>query len=560
MATARAGRSVLYRRHGQPSLMGELSQIAPLLRPTPHPPCRSPRCLQRCRNFSSSGTWREEQKQRHQESFGSRLRSALKKTKIEWYPIPVGLGIGFLGLVQFLRVRQREEERRMEEEEGRELMRGKRPPKRKIRPTEGGWQVKVMSTLPLKALSRLWGRFNELDIPYYLRVPGFKLYSKIFGVNLDEVGELDLHAYPNLSAFFYRTLKPGVRPLDPNLLAVLSPADGRVLQFGTIERGEVEQVKGMTYSLEALLGQSTPPTTPNPNSPKNIFGEPDKTNIRQSPASYDDSEVQKSDEEFANLNGISYTLPDLLSGDLSAPQQHSEAMDASTTPKSSSEAEVRADLTLGEPSSSWFLPSKAKSPSALYYVVIYLAPGDYHRFHSPVSWVVERRRHFAGELYSVSPYLQKRLPGLFTLNERVVLIGRWRWGFFSFTPVGATNVGSVKINFDRELRTNSLLTDTAADRAAAEAAERGERYSGYSEATYEAASKVLRGHALRRGEEMGGFQLGSSIVLVFEAPKGNRGSLDEDWKGGKAEGGWNWAIEKGQRVKYGEKIGWVEEV
>lgn len=39
-----------------------------------------------------------------------------------------------------------------------------------------------MSTLPLKAMSRLWGRFNELVIPYYLRVPGFKLYSWVFGV------------------------------------------------------------------------------------------------------------------------------------------------------------------------------------------------------------------------------------------------------------------------------------------------------------------------------------------------------------------------------------------
>lgn len=43
-------------------------------------------------------------------------------------------------------------------------------------------QVQIMSTLPLKALSRLWGRFNEIDIPYYFRVPGFKLYSFIFGV------------------------------------------------------------------------------------------------------------------------------------------------------------------------------------------------------------------------------------------------------------------------------------------------------------------------------------------------------------------------------------------
>lgn len=43
-------------------------------------------------------------------------------------------------------------------------------------------QVQVMSTLPLKAVSRIWGRFNELQIPYYLRVPGFRLYSWIFGV------------------------------------------------------------------------------------------------------------------------------------------------------------------------------------------------------------------------------------------------------------------------------------------------------------------------------------------------------------------------------------------
>lgn len=39
-----------------------------------------------------------------------------------------------------------------------------------------------MSTLPLKALSRLWGRFNEIPLPYYLRPAGFKLYSYIFGV------------------------------------------------------------------------------------------------------------------------------------------------------------------------------------------------------------------------------------------------------------------------------------------------------------------------------------------------------------------------------------------
>jgi phosphatidylserine decarboxylase len=35
-------------------------------------------------------------------------------------------------------------------------------------------------------------------------IPGFKLYSWAFGVNLEEVAEPDLHTYPNLAAFFYR--------------------------------------------------------------------------------------------------------------------------------------------------------------------------------------------------------------------------------------------------------------------------------------------------------------------------------------------------------------------
>jgi phosphatidylserine decarboxylase len=209
---------------------------------------------------------------------------------------------------------------------------------------------------------------------------------------------------------------------------------------------------------------------------------------------------------------------------------------------------VRADLALGE--KPWYALLGADNKTALYYAVVYLAPGNYHRFHSPANWVVESRRHFAGELYSVSPYLQRTLPGLFTLNERVVLLGRWRWGFFSYVPVGATNVGSIKINFDKELRTNSLLTDTAADRAAEEAAARGEPQSGFAEATYSGASSVLGGHALRRGEEMGGFQLGSTIVLVFEAP------VAEDPS---ANGGFTWAVEKGQKVKMGQALGYVKE-
>ena len=473
--------------------------------------------------------------------------------------------------------RERERIRREEEERGGvygldedvESQLGKRPKKRpRIRPS-GPWTVQVMSTLPLKALSRLWGKFNEITLPYWFRIPGFKLYSWIFGVNLSEVEQDDLHVYPNLAAFFYRRLKPGVRPLDPNPNAVLSPSDGKIIQFGAIEHGEVEQVKGVTYSLDALLGSQSPGSQSSSQastplaSPKLI---PTDEHLR-----IGDEEIIRADEEFALVNGISYTLPNLLSGGAQAEVSNREGakkaadsstsppVDQSTTPKPSSEAEVRADLALAEANQPWWAPRSKKTPTELYYCVIYLAPGDYHRFHSPVSWVVTSRRHFAGELYSVSPYLQRRLPGLFTLNERVVLLGRWRWGFFSCTPVGATNVGSIVVNFDRELRTNSLTTDTDADHQAERAAARGEPYSGFAEATYENASAILHGHALKRGEEMGGFQLGSTLVLVFEAPKSRRStSLDQGRVEGESTlGGWKWNVEKGQIVKVGQSIGEV---
>jgi phosphatidylserine decarboxylase len=356
--------------------------------------------------------------------------------------------------------------------------------------------------------------------------------------------EPDLHNFPNLASFFYRTLKPGVRPLDPDHNALLSPADGRVLQFGQIEGGDIEQVKGMTYTVDALLGQASP--TPSISSLSSLDEKP-----KQAERSLTgNEEVVKKDEEFARVNGISYTLPDLLSGNKKASKLN-KAKDESVTPSPVSVSEVRAELALGE--KPWYDVLSADKLHKLYYCVIYLAPGDYHRFHSPTNWVVESRRHFAGELFSVSPYLQRTLPGLFTLNERVVLLGRWRWGFFSYVPVGATNVGSIKINFDRELRTNSLTTDTAADRAAEEAAQKGEPYLGYAEATYESASAVLGGHALRRGEEMGGFQLGSTIVLVFEAP------IAEKDGSGQVRKGWSWNVEKGQKLKVGQALGRVHE-
>lgn len=74
--------------------------------------------------------------------------------------------------------------------------------------------------------------------------------------------------------------------------------------------------------------------------------------------------------------------------------------------------------------------------TSLYHCIIYLAPGDYHRFHSPAAWKPVIRRHFHGELLSVSPKVANLVPGLFCINERAAYIGEWEHGFFSFTAVG----------------------------------------------------------------------------------------------------------------------------
>lgn len=114
--------------------------------------------------------------------------------------------------------------------------------------------------------------------------------------------------------------------------------------------------------------------------------------------------------------------------------------------------------------------TRLESPNSfLHYAVIYLAPGDYHRFHSPTQWKMSELRHFAGtvyigiahccagEMFSVSPMLVSRLQNLFVLNERIVLMGEWKHGFFSMIPVAATNVGCMHLNFEPVLFYSSII-------------------------------------------------------------------------------------------------------
>ena len=77
-----------------------------------------------------------------------------------------------------------------------------------------------MGALPLRNLSRVWGYVNSLELPVWFRPTGFKVYSWIFGCNIDEV-EKDLKEYKSLGDFFYRKLKDGARPVADVILVRL---------------------------------------------------------------------------------------------------------------------------------------------------------------------------------------------------------------------------------------------------------------------------------------------------------------------------------------------------
>lgn len=95
------------------------------------------------------------------------------------------------------------------------------------------------------------------------------------------------------------------------------------------------------------------------------------------------------------------------------------------------------------------------SGNKLFSMVIYLAPSDYHRFHSPAICTADYRRHIAGYLDPVKPAYVNKHKDVFKNNERVNLFGNWQKGQFFFQSfVGALNVGSIKLTCDPNLNTN----------------------------------------------------------------------------------------------------------
>ena len=97
--------------------------------------------------------------------------------------------------------------------------------------------------LPRRTVSRTLGVLGRLRLPGILLRPVLRSYIRHFDVDLTEA-ERPLEDYASFNDFFTRSLKPGARPIDPDLSAILSPVDGRVYASGRVEGGSILQAKG----------------------------------------------------------------------------------------------------------------------------------------------------------------------------------------------------------------------------------------------------------------------------------------------------------------------------
>ncbi|MFS2008181.1 archaetidylserine decarboxylase [Duganella sp. CT11-25] len=121
---------------------------------------------------------------------------------------------------------------------------------------------------------------------------------------------------------------------------------------------------------------------------------------------------------------------------------------------------------------------------------LYLSPRDYHRIHMPVDGKLTRMIYVPGELFSVNPTTARGIPGLFARNERVVCVFETAHGPFVMTLVGATIVGSMATVWHGVVNPPRLPKVT--------------------EWSYEDQDIVLK-----KGEELGRFLLGSTVVMLF---------------------------------------------
>ena len=252
--------------------------------------------------------------------------------------------------------------------------------------------ISLLQYIPKNQFSYLVGKLSRLNLPQPISRPVLRWFIKRYGVNVSEAMR-PVDEYRNLAEFFIRDLKPGLRPVGKG---VVSPVDGRITEFGLIERGTLLQVKGKSYTVAELL----------------------------------------CDEKLSQCyqNG--------------------------------------------------------------FFITIYLAPPDYHHVHSPVAGIICEMHYIPGTLWPVNEQSVQKIEKLFTVNERVATVIETGRGRVTVVKVGAMNVGSISLGYDTLISNRELW--------------------GKREIVHRC---YATGITVKKGDRIGTFNLGSTVILLFEAGK-----------------------------------------
>jgi phosphatidylserine decarboxylase len=148
------------------------------------------------------------------------------------------------------------------------------------------------------------------------------------------------------------------------------------------------------------------------------------------------------------------------------------------------------------------------------FATIYLAPFNYHRIHMPLDGRLLDTVYVPGRLFSVNDATAQRVPRLFARNERVLALFEGEFGQFAVVLVGALNVGS-------------MATVWAGD---------------ITPAASRVVARIPAAEArLDKGAELGRFNMGSTVILLFEANRAH----------------WRTSLRAGSVVRFGETLGAV---
>lgn len=252
----------------------------------------------------------------------------------------------------------------------------------------------IQYCIPQHKASRLFGLLlNSKTVGLKNRL--IRKFIRHYNVNMEEVADPNLEAYPTFNAFFSRKLKKGARPIVGLPEGIASPADGVIAQMGTADHNQLIQAKGHLFTLE-----------------------------------------------------------DLFAGD----------------------------------------KALAKTFNNGHYTTIYLGPPDYHRVHMPLTGTLKQMIYVPGKLFSVNKNTVNDVNNIFARNERVICIFDTKAGPMAVIMVGAIFVGSMVVAWDGIVTPN--------------------RYKSIAQKNY--SDNPIH---LARGDEMGYFLTGSTVITLFAENK-----------------------------------------